>query len=60
MYQNREDSIQASRTVRIALLSDTHSTRATTGDQPLYRSRFERVLEDVLSVGVDLPCSPEI
>jgi 3',5'-cyclic AMP phosphodiesterase CpdA len=47
--QNR----QTKRAVRIALLSDTHCTRGTAEDQPLYGGRFAQVMEDILAAGVD-------
>ena len=40
--------------IRIALVSDTHTTRGTAEDQPLYRGRFERVIAAVNAAKVDL------
>ncbi len=39
---------------RIALVSDTHATRGTTEDQPLYRGRLDRVIADVNAAAVDM------
>ena len=40
--------------VRIALLSDTHTNRATTGDQAQYRVRLDAVIAAVNAAHVDL------
>lgn len=39
---------------RIALVSDTHTTRGTNEDQPLYRGRLDRVIAEVNAAKVDL------
>ncbi len=45
---------EASAPVRIALLSDTHTTRGTNGLKPLYRGRLDQVIAAVNAAKVDL------
>ena len=40
--------------VRIALISDPHTTRGTKEDQPLYRGRFDAVIQQVNAAKVDV------
>ncbi len=40
--------------LRLALVSDTHTTRGTKDDQPMYRGRFDRVIAAVNAAGVDV------
>ncbi len=49
---NRQSASNIS--VRVALLSDTHSTRGTEEDQALYKGRYERVIEVVNAARVDV------
>ena len=39
--------------VRIALVSDTHTTRGTNGEQPMYRARLDKVIGAVNECGAD-------
>lgn len=39
--------------VILALVSDTHTTRGTQEDQPLYRGRFEKAIAAVNAAKVD-------
>lgn len=39
---------------RVALLSDTHTTRATTGDQAAYKGHLDRAIEAVNATKVDV------
>ncbi len=43
-----------SKTLRVALISDTHTNREIEGDASLYRVRFDAVIEDVNAQKVDL------
>lgn len=43
-----------SRPTRIALISDTHRTRGTAGEQPHYKERFARAIAAVNAAQVDL------
>ena len=43
----------AAASVRIALVSDTHTTRGTKNDEPLYRKRLDRVIAAVNAAKVD-------
>ncbi|MBV9864232.1 MAG: metallophosphoesterase [Abitibacteriaceae bacterium] len=45
---------QEAQTIRIALVSDTHTTRGTAEDQPLYKGRFDKVIEAVNAANVSL------
>lgn len=45
--------VPAEKTVRIALLSDTHTNLATTGDEANYKARFDRVIAEVNKAQVD-------
>lgn len=47
-----EKSQPAPAGVRIALVTDTHTTRGTGKDQPLYRGRLDKVIADVNAKGV--------
>lgn len=47
-------AIAQGRSVRIALVSDPHTTRATSGDAASYRGRFERVIAEVNAAHPDL------
>ena len=38
--------------IRIGLVTDTHTTRGTNSDQPLYRARLDKVIADVNAKGV--------
>ncbi len=40
--------------VRIALVSDSHTTRGTAEDQPLYKGHLDQVIADVNKTGVDV------
>jgi len=40
--------------VRIALISDPHTTRGTKDDQPLYRGRFDETIQQVNAAKVDV------
>jgi Icc protein len=42
------------KTVRIALVSDTHCNRDTEGDRPLYKARLEKVIAEVNAAKVDV------
>src|ERR1041384_4036758 len=39
--------------VRFALVSDTHTTRGTQGDQPLYKGRLDQVIAAVNAADVN-------
>ena len=40
-------SLRAAGSARIALISDTHTTRGKNEDQPLYKGRLDQVIEAV-------------
>lgn len=40
--------------VRVALVTDTHTTRGTSGEQPLYKGRLDKTIEQVNGAHVDL------
>lgn len=46
--------VPVNRLARIALVSDTHTTRGTKEDQPLYKGRFNKVIAEVNAAKVDL------
>lgn len=46
--------VPAEKTVRIALLSDTHTSLATTGEEAQYKARFDRVIAEVNKANVVL------
>lgn len=51
---NARSEEPARKTLRIALIADTHTTRATNQDQSLYIPRFQTVIEAVNSAAPDL------